>query len=403
VRARSSVSCYRSCRTRRWTQDTTIESGDAAVLRRSLEDAHTRIAALERAIAATRGLESLGRRTLSIAHDFRNVMAAIGAQTELLLDVVPAETPQRRRVEAIRRASDWGARLAHGLLAAGGPPSTPNEVTDLNTVVSGVVRTLAPSFGNIDVQTQLEPRIGTIAAGAAALEQIAMNLILNARDAMPGGGRMTIRTALAGHRNGASAEAPAIFSVEDTGIGMDEATRARAFEPYFTTKAADKGMGLGLSIVHDIVTRHGGHVNISSAPGRGTTLTVTLPRAGGEARDAVVLVLVDEAGVRDLIVDILELHEVHVCPARDPLDAERLVAATARPVALVIADASPLGWDVRRLEALRGAWPTARVLYLVDRASNAQMLGIGRRTLAKPFSVEELVRTVRAVLNEPTD
>jgi len=330
-------------------------------------------------------------------------MAAIGAQTELLLDVVPAETPQRRRVEAIRRASDWGARLAHGLLAAGGPPSTPNEVTDLNTVVSGVVRTLAPSFGNIDVQTQLEPRIGTIAAGAAALEQIAMNLILNARDAMPGGGRMTIRTALAGHRNGASAEAPAIFSVEDTGIGMDEATRARAFEPYFTTKAADKGMGLGLSIVHDIVTRHGGHVNISSAPGRGTTLTVTLPRAGGEARDAVVLVLVDEAGVRDLIVDILELHEVHVCPARAPLDAERLVAATARPVALVIADASPLGWDVQRLEALRGAWPTARVLYLVDRASNAQMLGIGRRTLAKPFSVEELVRTVRAVLNEPTD
>src|SRR5262245_54024939 len=304
ARARSSVSCCRSCRTCHWTRDMTIDSGDAAALRRGLEDAHARIAALEREIAAARGLESLGRRTLGIAHDLRNVMAAIGAQTELLLGVVPAETPQRRRVEAIRRASDWGARLAHGLLAAGRPPSTPNEVTDLNTVVSGVVRTLAPSFGNIDVQTQLEPRIGTIAAGAAALEQIAMNLILNARDAMPGGGRMTIRTALAGHRNGASAEAPAIFSVEDTGIGMDEATRARAFEPYFTTKAADKGMGLGLSIVHDIVTRHGGHVNISSAPGRGTTLTVTLPRAGGEARDAVVLVLVDEAGVRDLIVDI---------------------------------------------------------------------------------------------------
>jgi hypothetical protein len=270
-------------------------------------------------------------------------------------------------------------------------------------VVSGVVRTLAPSLGNIDVRTQLEPRVGAVAVSAAALEQVAMNLILNARDAMPDGGQVTIRTALAPHRNGAAAEAPAVFSVEDTGIGMDEATRARAFEPYFTTKAADKGMGLGLSTVHDIVTRHGGHVDISSAPGRGATLTVTLPRAGGAVPGPVVLVIVEEAGVRDLIVDILELHELDVQPARNPEDAVRLAHTLATPVALVIADASPLGWDVQRLEARRGTWPTARVLYLVDRASSALTPGIGYRALAKPFSVDELVSKVRAILDESID
>jgi nitrogen-specific signal transduction histidine kinase len=381
----------------------TIDSGDAAALRRGLQDAHARIAALEEQLAAARGLESLGRLTLGIAHDFRNVMAAIGAQTELLLDVVPAEALQRRRVEAIRRASDWGARLAHGLLAAGRPPSAPREATDLNAVVSGVVRTLAPLLSNVDVRTELEPRVGAVAVGAAALEQVAMNLILNARDAMPDGGQVTIRTAVAPHRNGAGSEPRVVFSVEDTGIGMGEATRARAFEPYFTTKAADKGMGLGLSTVHDIVTWHGGHVDISSAPGRGATLTVMLPRAAGAAPGPAVLVVVEEAGVRDLIVEILELHDFRVRPARDPEDAERLGKALATSPALVIADANPLAWDVHRLGRLRDAWPQARVLYLSNRASNAPTTGIAGPTLAKPFSVDELVSTVREVLGRPTD
>src|SRR5262249_42394142 len=148
---------------------------------------------------------------------------------------------------------------------------------------------------------------------------------------------------------------------------------------------------------------HGGLVDISSAPGRGATLTVTLPRAGGAVPGPVVLVIVEEAGVRDLIVDILELHELDVQPARNPEDAVRLSHTLATPVALLIADASPLGWDVQRLEARRGAWPTARVLYLVDRASSALTPGIGCRALAKPFSVDELVSQVRAILDESTD
>ena len=155
--------------------------------------------------------------------------------------------------------------------------------------------------------------------------------------------------------------------------------------------------------MHDIVTRHGGHVDISSAPGRGATLTVTLPRAAGAAPGPAVLVVVEEAGVRDLIVEILELHDFRVRPARDPEEAERLGKALARSPALVIADANPLAWDVHRLERLRDAWPQARVLYLSDRASNAPTTGISGPTLAKPFSVDELVSTVREVLGRPTD
>src|SRR3989442_5595448 len=139
-----------------------------------------------------------------------------------------------------------------------------------------------------------------------------MNLILNARDAMlPSGGRVTVCTALATPANGAGPEAAALLRVEDTGIGMDEATRERAFEPYFTTKVAGKGTGLGLSTVHDVVTRHGGHVEVASAPGRGATFTVTLPRAGGVAPAApAVLVIEEEAGGRQVIAGGLPLDDL---------------------------------------------------------------------------------------------
>src|SRR5256885_2074755 len=198
---------------------------------------------------------------------------------------------------------------------------------------------------------------------SAALEQIAMNLILNARDAMPFGGRVTVCTALAAHANGAGPEAPALLRVEDTGIGMDEATRERAFDPYFTTKAAGKGTGLGLSTVHDVVTRHGGHVEVASTPGRGATFTVTLPRARAAAGPTV-LVVEEEAGVRELIVEILELHGFRALPASDHGEAERLSRAYGGPLALVIAAADPGTDAARRPHLPRRARPETRVLYL---------------------------------------
>jgi CheY-like chemotaxis protein len=383
----------------------TTGSPEPAGLRRELDDARARLATLERELAEARALESLGRLTVSIAHDFRNVMAAIGGQNELMLAAVPPGSPMRRRVEAIRKATSWGERLTRELLTAGRPQPAGPAVADLNAVMAGVVRTVQPLLGDdIEVVTELDGAAGSVAVGAAALEQVAMNLMLNARDAMPAGGRLTVGTALEVHANGAGPQTAAVLRVQDTGIGMDEATRARAFEPYFTTKANGKGTGLGLSTVHDVVTRHGGHVEIASTPGRGTTFTVSLPRAAGAGAPTgpAVLVVEEETGVRELIVEILELHDYRALPARDHGEAQKVSAGHAGPLALVIADAGPGPDGARRVERLRAARPEARVLYLSGRLEEARPVGANPPTLAKPFTVDALVRKVREVLGEPT-
>jgi two-component system cell cycle sensor histidine kinase/response regulator CckA len=384
----------------------TTGSPESAGLRRELDDARARLATLERELAEARTLESLGRLTASIAHDFRNVMAAIGGQNELLLGAVPPDSPMRRRVEAIRKATSWGERLTRELLTAGRPQLAGPAVADLNAVVAGVVRTVQPLLGDdVEVVTELDGAAGSVAVGAAALEQVVMNLMLNARDAMPSGGRLLVCTAVEVHANGAGPQTSAVLRVQDTGIGMDEATRARAFEPYFTTKANGKGTGLGLSTVHDVVTRHGGHVEIASTPGRGTTFTVTLPRAAGAGAPTgpAVLVVEEETGVRELIVEILELHDYRALPARDHGEAQKVSAGHAGPLALVIADAGPGLDGARRVERLRAARPEARVLYLSGRLEEARPPGPSRPTLAKPFTVDALLRKVREVLGEPTD
>jgi anti-sigma regulatory factor (Ser/Thr protein kinase)/CheY-like chemotaxis protein len=308
----------------------------------------------------------------------------------------------RRRVVAIRKATGWGERLTRELLAAGRPQPPGPPVADLNAVAAGVVRTLQPLLADdVEIVTGLDPAVGAVTVGAAALEQVVMNLILNARDAMPSGGRVTVCTMVAARANGAGPQPAAILIVEDTGTGMDEATRARAFEPYFTTKSDGKGTGLGLSTVHDVVTRHGGHVEVASAVGRGTTFTVTLPRAAaaGPPAGPAVLVVEEETGVRDLIVEILELHDFRALPARDHGEAQRLSAAHAGPLALVIADPGPGPEAAQRIERLRAARPEARVLYLSSRLEDARPAG---PTLAKPFTVDALVRKVRDVLGGPS-
>jgi nitrogen-specific signal transduction histidine kinase len=383
----------------------TTVSAELAAVRRELDETRARLATVEHELVEARQLESLGRLTVSIAHDFRNVMAAIGGQNEMLLDALPPDSPLRRRGEAIRKATSWGERLTRELLAAGRPQPPGPAVADLNAVVAGVVRTLQPLLGDdIELAVELDPAVGVVAVRAAALEQVAMNLILNARDAMPAGGRLLVSTALEAHANGAGPQSSPVLRVRDTGIGMDEATRARAFEPYFTTKSGGKGTGLGLSTVHEVVTRHGGHVEITSMPGQGATFTVTLPRAAARGAPAgpAVLVVEEEAGVRDLIVEILELHEFRALPARDHGEAQRLSAAHAGPLALVIADAGPGAEGAHHVERLRAARPEARVLYLSGRLEDARAAGLSGPTLAKPFTVDALVRSVREVLGEPT-
>ena len=372
-------------------------------LRRELSEARARIAQLEAELAEERRQSALARLTGSVAHDFGNVLATIAGYNDLMLRSMPSVSPLRRGAESIQKAVQWGHRLAEQLLARGRSLAEPSA-SDLNAVVAGVVQTLGPLLGEqIDVQLQLDPAAGAVGLTAAALEQVTMNLVLNARDAMPSGGRLTVTTvpALRNGRGGGTAT----LSVGDTGIGMDEATRARVFEPYFTTKTGGRGTGLGLSTVFGIVNQHGGQVDVTSEPGRGSTFRVCLPvvdapspEGAVPAAPPTVVVLEDDPRVRDLIVEILETYDYRALRAAAPEEALALCGRDPNRVALVVAAVRALGApDSEFGDWLRAVAPAAKILYLTDEPGGNE----GAATLIKPFTVEALVDTVRRVLATP--
>jgi two-component system cell cycle sensor histidine kinase/response regulator CckA len=377
---------------------------EVADLQRELHEARVRIAQLEAELAEERRQSSLARLTGSVAHDFGNVLAAISGYNELMLRAIPDPSPLRRGAESIRKAVQWGHRLAEQLLARDRARPEPSAV-DLNVVVAAVVRTLGPLLGErIDVQLRLHPAAGTVGLTPAALEQVTMNLVLNARDAMPSGGRLTVSTAP--EQRSGPGQGTATLTVVDTGVGMDEATRARAFEPYFSTKAGGRGTGLGLSTVFGIVNQHGGHVDVASEPGRGSTFRVCLPVVDAKPTEGgappvappTVVVLEDDPRVRDLIVEILETYEYRALRAAAADEALGLCGRDPKRVALVVAAVRALGAPVAEFaEWLRAVAPGAKILYLADEPGG----GEGAATLIKPFTVEALVEAVRRVLGTP--
>lgn len=378
---------------------------EAADLPRELADARARIAQLEAELAEERRLSSLARLTGSVVHDFGNVLAAIAGYNDLMLRAIPGGSPLRRGAESIQKAVQWGHRLAEQLLARDrARPERP--AADLNAVVAGVVRTLGPLLGErIDVQLQLDPAVGAVALTAAALEQVTMNLVLNARDAMPSGGRLSVST-VQSPRTSAGA-GTATLSVVDSGVGMDEATRARAFEPYFSTKPGGRGTGLGLSTVFGIVSQHGGHVDVITEPGHGSTFRVCLPvvdalppveAAAPPGGPPTVVVLEDDPRVRDLIVEILETYDYRALRAASAEEALALCGRDPDRVALVVAAVRALGRPGSEFADRLGAVaPTAKVLYLADEPGG----GEGAAILLKPFAVDALVDAVRNVLGTP--
>jgi CheY-like chemotaxis protein len=240
-----------------------------------------------------------------------------------------------------------------------------------------------------------------------------MNLVVNARDAMPEGGTRTVETERAG--------TDAVLSVSDTGTGMDAATRARLFEPYFTTKEPGKGMGLGLSTVSDVVSQHGGRIEVTSVPGHGSTFRISLPRldetpavkngapaaiAGAEAKSATVLVVEDETEVRELIREILQFEKYAILEARDHEEALALSGAHEGAIDLLIADVVLPGTSADELvERIAVARPGIKVLYVsgyLDDAEGAAELRQKGPILQKPFTVAALTRTVREVLEDVT-
>ena len=363
---------------------------------------------LEEQLRQSQRLEAIGQLAGGIAHDFNNLLTAITGYRELaLLQAGGNETLQRQLV-GIGEAADRAAALTRQLLAFGRRQVLQPTVFDLNDAVAHAESLLRRVLGaHIEVVACLDPAGCPVRADQVQLDQVLMNLAVNARDAMPDGGTLTIETArVDGER--------VRLRVSDTGWGMDEETVRRAFEPFFTTKGPGKGTGLGLSTVYGIVSQSGGTVEVRSEPGRGATFEVLLPLthqapvkvepqrpepASGSER---VLLVEDEPVVRELTREMLETHGYRVVCAGRPDDA--LALARSGPFDLLVTDVVMPGMNGRALaRALRAERPGLRVLYTSGYSDDAALQGGSLEPLAaflqKPYSSGELAAAVRRTLD----
>ncbi len=374
-------------------------------------------------------MEAVGRLAGGIAHDFNNLLTVISGYGELLWDGLAQGDPRREAVDQVLLASRRAAGLTRQLLAFSRKQILQPRVLDLNAVVTDMDRLLRRLIGeDVDLRTCCAPGLGRISADPGQLEQVIMNLAVNARDAMPRGGCLTIETkdveldaAYVATRPDVAPGPYVLLAVSDTGTGMDRATLAHAFEPFFTTKPAGQGTGLGLSTVFGIVKQSGGHVAAYSEPGRGSTLKVYLPRVVGEesseqaapaaasagrAATETVLVVEDDEMVRALVVAVLSRLGYRVLEAPDGLAAERLALDPAARVDLLLTDVVLPRMSGKELrDRLAAARPGLRALYMSGYTDNAivhhGVLDEGTPFLHKPFTGDALAARVRAVLDAP--
>jgi CheY-like chemotaxis protein len=374
-------------------------------------------------------MEAVGRLAGGIAHDFNNLLMVISGYTEVLLDQLTLGHPLHSKAEAIQQASDRATTLTRQLLAFSRKQLLELKVIDVNAIVADMERLLRPLIGeHIELTTSLAPAVGCTRADAGQLEQVIMNLVVNAKDAMPNGGKISIRTASVTLDDSYRPENTFIkngpyvmISVSDNGEGMDRETQARIFEPFFTTKEKGKGTGLGLSTVYGIIKQSGGYVFVQSEPDRGTVFTIYFPRVDepSEATGATplslsavggsetVLLVEDEDSVRQLVRETLESRGYRVLEAANGADALTLAAHTD-PIHLVITDVVMPGLNGHELvQQLQPTRPTLKVLYLSGYAQDAfpaTAAADSQKTfLQKPFTLQSLSRKVREILGPPTN
>ncbi|MGD8866852.1 MAG: ATP-binding protein [Gemmatimonadales bacterium] len=371
-------------------------------------------------------LESLGQLAGGISHDFNNVLSAILSYCELLLYQVDSASPLRQDVVEIQKAANRGAALAGQLLAFSRKRESLLSVMSLNDVVDELVDMLGRLLGRgVKLNTRLDPALGYVKADATQLGQVVMNLVVNARDAMPDGGTITIETAnveldeeyAAAHPSGKPGP-HVMLAVSDTGFGMDEETQSRIFEPYFTTKGPGKGTGLGLSTVYTIVKDSGGNIWVYSTPAVGTTFRVYLPQvseAGAPlvARKApaelpggreTVMVVDDEEGLRLLMSRVLERSGYSVLVAGDGQSALELAGGYEGPIHAMITDLMlPEMTGLDLAERLVGSRPEMKVLYISGHGDldvvRPGAFKPGMAFLQKPFTPSALVGKLRHALD----
>jgi len=381
---------------------------------------------LEEELRGARGMEVTGRLVASVSHDFNNLLTAILIYTGLLMNQLQAESPFRRQAEHISQAAERGRSLVSQLAALGGKRRFEPVLLSLNEVVESMRDMLARLLGeNSSLETSYGERLGAVWADRTEMERMLVNLAANARDAMPGGGVLRIATAnfqadqdtvpqYAGLPPGSYVR----LTVSDTGSGMDEETRRRALDPFFTTKPAGRGTGLGLASVSEIVRQGGGTVRLESAPERGTRVEVFLPRVEGEAvtktrsqelppepqaRTAgTVLVVEDEELVRRSLYDILAGRGYHVLQARNGHEAMLIGRGYDGAIDLMLVDLVLPGLGGPDLvDELRPARPDMRELYISGYHDDVRVRRLeqaGKAFFPKPFTASAIASKVSELL-----
>jgi two-component system, cell cycle sensor histidine kinase and response regulator CckA len=384
---------------------------------------------LQAQLVQAQKMEAVGRLAGGIAHDFNNLLTVITSYGDLVLDDLSKDDPKRQDIEQILKAAEGAASLTRQLLAFSRQQVLEPRVVNLNDVVAGLEKMLRRVIGeDVDLATALAAGLGAVKADVGQLEQVLMNLAVNARDAMPTGGKLTIETGnveldtdYTREHHAAAAGHFAMLAVTDTGIGMDEATKARIFEPFFTTKAPGKGTGLGLATVYGIVKQSGGFIWVYSEPGQGTSFKIYLPRveqtaerrgvspAAGVPRGVETVLLVEDAApVRAVARQVLERQGYTVLEAPNGEAALRIAEEHPGPVQLLVTDVVMPGLSGRQLaDRLARLRPELKVLftsgYTDDSIVRHGILEAEIAYLQKPFTPDALARKVREVLDAPRD
>lgn len=379
---------------------------------------------LEEQLRQSQKLEAIGRLAGGVAHDFNNVLTAVQGYSELILERLPKEHPLRGHVEQIRKAGARAASLTHQLLAFSRKQILQPKVLSVNDVITNLVpmvQRLIPE--NIAIEPRLGADAGNVKVDSGQLDQVLLNLALNARDAMPAGGTLTIETRAVEFDEdfvrfhvGSKVGPYSLITFTDTGQGMPKETVDHVFEPFFTTKG-DRGTGLGLATVYGIVKQSGGNIWVYSEVGRGTTFKVYLPRVeeavaetrtpvrtAPKGRGELVLLAEDEVAIRTLVTGFLTEHGYDVAVIETPEDALRAVAARGRPPELLVTDViMPVMGGRELADRLKAKFLGMKVIFMSGYTDNAivtrGVIEPGTVFVQKPFSPQELLEKVRGILD----
>jgi signal transduction histidine kinase/HAMP domain-containing protein len=389
--------------------------------------AEEEMAALQEQLRQSQKMEAVGRLAGGIAHDFNNLLTVIQGYSQLSLMNLKDSDPLKGNIEEVKKASDRAAELTRQLLAFGRRQIMEIRVLDLNTVLQNLDKMLRRVIGeDIELVTLLSEDLGRVKTDPGQIEQVIMNLVVNARDAMPDGGKLTIETANVDLDEAYARRHVAVvpgqyvmLSVSDMGVGMAPEVKGRIFEPFFTTKEQGKGTGLGLSTVYGIVKQSGGNIWVYSEPGKGTAFKIYLPRVDEPIEEVkedgvkeglprgseTILVVEDEEEVRKLVTRILRKQGYEVLETSNGDEALMVFKKWGRSVHLLMTDVVMPGMSGRALaDRLASFQPKMKVLYMSGYTDNAivhhGILGKGMKYIQKPFTVDGLAKKVREVLDK---